>query len=70
MEGQKLEVLSEITYLGVKLESTGGWRRQKVRIKTIRNQSLPAIDKYLTRMRNMRVHMLEQIDEIICDIWG
>jgi len=24
----KLEAVSEITYWGVKLESTGGWRRQ------------------------------------------
>jgi len=29
MEGQKLEVVREIIYLGVKLENTGDWRRQK-----------------------------------------
>jgi hypothetical protein len=40
MEGQKLEVLSEIIYLGVKLKSTGGWRRQKAWLKTIGNQSI------------------------------
>jgi hypothetical protein len=32
--GHNLEVVSEITYFGVKLESTGSWRRQKVKIKT------------------------------------
>jgi hypothetical protein len=29
MEGQKLEVVREIIYLGVNLEITGDWRRQK-----------------------------------------
>jgi hypothetical protein len=32
--GHQQEVVSEITYFGVKLESTRGWRRQEVRIKT------------------------------------
>lgn len=31
--GHNLEVVSEITYFGIKLESTGSWKRQKVRTK-------------------------------------
>jgi hypothetical protein len=58
MEGQKQEVVSEIIYLRVKLESAGGWRRQKVRSKTIGSQSLLAIDKHLTRMPNVMYETL------------
>jgi hypothetical protein len=43
--GHQHEVVSEIMYFGVKLESTGGWRRQKVRIKASGNQSLISTDK-------------------------
>jgi hypothetical protein len=43
----------------VKLESTKGWRRQKARIKATENKSLTAIDKCLTKMPNMRVHIRE-----------
>jgi hypothetical protein len=36
MEGQKLEVVREIIYLGVKLEITGDWRKQKQESKQFR----------------------------------
>jgi hypothetical protein len=36
MEGQKLEVVREIIYLGVKLKITGDWRRQKQESKQFR----------------------------------
>jgi len=78
MEGRKLEIVSEITCLGVKLESTRGWRRQKVIITRIGNHSQVAIDKCLTTMPKMRVSMLNQNYQMKCDsrvlhwaeIWG
>jgi hypothetical protein len=35
MEGHKLEIVNEITYLGIKLESTRESRRQKAIITTV-----------------------------------
>jgi len=35
---------------GVKVESTGGWRRQRARIERIGDQSQVAFDKCVTRM--------------------
>jgi hypothetical protein len=64
--------------LGIELESTRGWRRQKASIKTIGNHSQIAIDKCLTTMPNMRVSILHQLYEMKCEsrmlheaeIWG
>jgi hypothetical protein len=56
MEGRKLEIVSEITYSEIKLES----RRQKAKITTIGNYSQIVIDKCLTTMPNMKVSMLHQ----------
>jgi hypothetical protein len=67
MQGHKLEIVSEVTYVGIKLESKGGWRRQKSRITTIGNQSLLAIDRCLTTMPNMRVNLLQQIYQTKCE---
>ena len=61
----KLEAINDITFWGLKLESTGGWRRQRATIKTIGSHSLIAFDKCLTRMPNMRVNLSEQIYEMI-----
>jgi len=63
----KLEAINDITFWGLKLESTGGWRRQRATIKTIGSHSLIAFDKCLTRMPNMRVNLSEQIYEMICE---
>ena len=40
MEVHKIEIEFEVTYLAVKLEGTGDWRRRKERIKTIGSQCL------------------------------
>jgi len=67
--------------LGVKLEITGGCRKQIGKIKAIANQTLGAIDKCLTIMPNMKsikLGMLENIWKMICEssllcgleIWG
>jgi hypothetical protein len=78
MEGHKIDIVREITYLRIKPECTGGWRRQKVRITAIGNHSQIAIDKCLTTMPNMRASMLYQIYRLKCEsrilygaeIWG
>jgi len=67
MEGRKLEIVSEITYSGIKLESIRCWRRQKARITTIGNYSQISIDKCLTIMSNMRVSILHQIYQMKCE---
>jgi hypothetical protein len=58
MEGHNLEIVREITYLGIKLESTKDWRGQKVRITTTGSHSQLAIDKCLTTMPNRRASIL------------
>jgi hypothetical protein len=45
---QLIDVVNEISYLGVTLESTGGWNRHKMKQMAKGNQSLVAIDKCLT----------------------
>jgi hypothetical protein len=46
---QKTEVADEINYLGATFESSGGWKRQKLKIIINGNQTLAAIGKYPVR---------------------
>jgi hypothetical protein len=59
----EIEVVKEINYLGVTLESSGAWSNQKV--KGI--QSLVATDKCLTRTPDMGVKLLENVYEMVCE---
>jgi hypothetical protein len=78
MENQQIEVVKEIDYLGVTLESSGGWSKQKAKQKVKRIQSLVAIDKCLTRTPDMGVTLFENVYEMVCEsrimygveIWG
>jgi hypothetical protein len=45
----EIEVVKEINYLGVTLESSGAWSNQKAKQKVKGIQSLVATDKCLTR---------------------
>jgi hypothetical protein len=75
MENQQIEVVMEINYLGVTLESSGGWSKQKAKQKVKGIRSLVAIDKCLTRVK-----LLENVYEMVCEsrmmyeygveIWG
>jgi hypothetical protein len=67
MENQQIEVVKEIDCLGVTLESSGGWGKQKVKQKVRGIQSLVAIDKCLTRTPDMRVKLLESVYEMACE---
>jgi hypothetical protein len=70
--------VKEIDYLGVTLESSGGWSKQKAKQKVKRIQSLVAIDKCLTRTPDMGVTLFENVYEMVCEsrimygveIWG
>jgi hypothetical protein len=59
--------VKEIDYLGVTLESSGGWRKQKAKQKVKGVQSLVAIDKCLTRTPDMGVQILQNVYEIVCE---
>jgi hypothetical protein len=73
MENQQIEVVMEINYLGVTLESSGGWSKQKAKQKVKGIWSLVATDKCLTRVK-----LLKNVYEMVCEsrmmyrveIWG
>jgi hypothetical protein len=60
----KIEVVDEINYLGVTFESSGGWNKQKLKVRAKGNQTLLAIDKCLARAPNMRVKTPEKVYEM------
>jgi hypothetical protein len=78
MESQQIEIVKEIDYLGVTLESSGGWSKQKAKQKVKGIQYLAAIDKCLTRTPDMEVKLLENVYRMVCEsrvmygveIWG
>jgi hypothetical protein len=49
------------------LESNGDWNRQRRNVITKGNQTLLAIDKCLARTPDIRVRILENIYEMLCD---
>jgi hypothetical protein len=67
MENQQIEVVKGIDYLGVTLESSGEWSKQKAKQKVKGIQSLAAIDKCLTRTPDMGVKLLENVYEMVCE---
>jgi hypothetical protein len=54
----KIKVVKEIDYLGVTLESSGSWSKQKAKEKVKEIQSLVDIDKCLTRTPDTGVKLL------------
>jgi hypothetical protein len=75
---QLIDVVNETRYLGVTLESTGRWNSYEMKQMAKGNQSLVAIDKCLTRTPDMRVQLLDNVYEMVCEsrmmygaeIWG
>jgi hypothetical protein len=65
MHGNNIEVVDEITYLGITLENTGCWEKHKKKITARSNQTLIAIDRCLARIPDMNVKLLENIYEMI-----
>jgi hypothetical protein len=78
MENQQIEAVKEIDYLGVTLESSRGWRKQKAKQKLKGLQSLVTIHKCLTRTPDMGVKLLGNVYEMVyesrmmygVEIWG
>jgi hypothetical protein len=67
MYDQLIDIVNERSYLGITLESTGGWNRHKMKQMVKGNQSLVAIDKRLTRTSDMRIQLLENVYEMVCE---
>jgi hypothetical protein len=67
MESQQIEIVKEIDYLGVTLESSGGWSKEKAKQKVKGIQYVAAIDKCLTRTPDMGVKLLENVYEMVCE---
>jgi hypothetical protein len=67
MYDQLIDVVNEIIYLGETLVSTRGWNRHKMTQMVKGNQSLVATDKCLTRTPDMRVQLLENVYELVCE---
>jgi len=67
MNGQKIEVVDEFSYLGVTLESTGWLNKQKMLDKTKGYHGLIAIDKCISVNPNVNVQTLETIYEMVCE---
>jgi hypothetical protein len=65
MNGQNIEVVDKFNYLVFK--STGGCNKQKMMVKTKGYEALIAIDKCLSVTPSVKVHMLENIYEMVCE---
>jgi hypothetical protein len=78
MYDQLIEVVNELNCLGITLESTGGWNRHRKKQIVKGDQSLLAIDKCLSRSPDMRIQLVENVYEAVCEsrmmygaeIWG
>jgi hypothetical protein len=57
---QKIEVADEKNYLGVTFESSGGWKRKKLKTIVKANQTLVAINKCLPRTPDIRVKIFRK----------
>jgi hypothetical protein len=58
-------VADEINYLGVRFESSGGWKRQRLKTIAKGNQTLVAIDKCLAKTLVIKVNILETVYEML-----
>jgi hypothetical protein len=67
MKNQQTEVVNEINYLGVTLESSGRWSTHKAKQKVKGIQSLVATVKCLTRTPDKGVKLLDNVYEMVCE---
>jgi hypothetical protein len=65
MQNQQIELVKEVNYSGVTLDSSGGCSKQKAKQKIEGIQSLVANDKCLTRTSDMGVKPLGNVYEIV-----
>jgi hypothetical protein len=67
LENQQIEIVKGINKLGVTLQSSGGWSKQKTKQEVKGIQSLVAFDKCLPRTPDMGVKLLEKVYEMVCE---
>jgi hypothetical protein len=78
VNGQNIEVVDKFNYLGVTLDSTGSWNKQKTLAKMKGHQALRATDKCTAVTPDIKVQMLENMYEMVCEskimygieVWG
>jgi hypothetical protein len=61
VNGQNIEVAGKFNYLGVTLDSTGRWNKQKILAKMKGYQAFTAIDKCIAVTPDIKVEMFENI---------
>jgi len=66
MNGRSFGVVDKFNYL-VMFRSTGGWNKQKMLVKTKGCGAVIAIDKCLSVTPIVKVHMLENVYEMVCE---
>jgi len=67
MNGQYSEEVNNFNCLGVTMESTGGWNKLKTWNKTKQYQALTAIDKCTSVTPSIKVQILENMYEMVCE---
>jgi hypothetical protein len=67
VNGQNTEVVHKFSYLGVTLYSTGSWNKKETLVKMKGDQALRAIDKCISVTPNIKVQMLENVYEMVCE---
>jgi hypothetical protein len=65
VNGQNIEVVDKFNYLGVTLDSTGSWNKQKTLAKMKGYQALKATDKSIAVTPDIKVQMLENVYEMV-----
>jgi hypothetical protein len=78
VNGHNIEVVDKFNNLGVTLDSTGRWNKQKTLAKMKGCQALRVIDKCIAVTPDIKVQMLENIYEMVCEskimcgfeVWG
>jgi hypothetical protein len=67
VNGQNIEVVDEFNYLGVTLDSTGSWNKQKTSAEMKGYQVLRAIDKCIAVTPDNKVQMSGNMYEMVCE---
>jgi hypothetical protein len=66
--GQTVKVTDELSYLGVTLENTGRWNKQKAIVIAKSNQSIVTIGKFLAKTTDIvKVKVLENVYGLLCE---
>jgi hypothetical protein len=67
---QNIEVVDKCTYLGVTLESTGSWNKQKTLARDKGYRALVAINKCISVTPNTEIQMLRNIQVTNLQRWN